>query len=69
MKRLAIKRSWFQLRKTLKVNISKKDIQSREDILKEKLQERLGKSREEVENLISPNLIELLAKVPFTTNK
>jgi len=69
MRRLAIKRSWYKLRETLRVNISKQDIQSREDLLKERLQVSLGKSREEVEKLISPDLMHLLAKVPFTTEK
>ncbi len=68
MKRLVL-RSWNQLREALKVNISKQDIKTREDLIKERLQEKLGKSREEVENLISPNLMELLVKVPFTTEK
>ena len=69
MRKLGIKRSWYQLRETLRVNISRQDIKNREDLLKERLQVSLGKSREEVEQLISPSLMELLAKVPFTAEK
>lgn len=41
----------------------------REEVIIEKLQSKLGKSKEEVSKLISKNLLDLLTMVPFSTEK
>jgi len=42
---------------------------NKEEVIIEKLQSKLGKSKEEVSKLISKNLLDLLTMVPFSTEK
>jgi hypothetical protein len=47
-------------------NILRKDIKAKEELLLNRLEEKLGKSKEEVKQLLSEDLIKLLTKVPFS---
>lgn len=61
----------LHLNKTVR-NISKDNNKvdwSKEEILMDRLGKRLGKSRNEVEKIISKDLLDLLTMVPFDTSK
>ncbi len=66
MKSSRLNKSWNSLISLLKNNINSKNIQSKEDILINKLQNKLGKSRDEVKKIISSGLMDVLTKVPFS---
>jgi hypothetical protein len=42
---------------------------NKEEVIIERLQSKLGKSKEEVSKLISKNLLDLLTMVPFSSEK
>jgi hypothetical protein len=66
MNRTRIHKSFKTFRRHLGANIHRKDIRLKEEILLTRLENRLGKSKEEVKKLLSKDLIELLTQVPFT---
>ena len=59
-RKLKVARSRFN--KTVKIQ----EQQIREEVLVAKLEQRLGKSKNEVKSLLSEGLISLLAQVPFS---
>lgn len=59
-RKLKVARSKFN--KTLKIQ----EQQIREEVLLSKLEQRLGKSQNEVKSMLSEGLISLLAQVPFS---
>jgi len=66
MKRSRLHKSFKTFRRHLGANIHRKDIKAKEEILLIRLEDRLGKSKEEVKKLLSKDLMELLTQVPFT---
>jgi hypothetical protein len=50
----------------IKSNINNVTFRSKEEILLSRLQKKLGKSKEEVKKIISPSLMNVLTKVPFS---
>jgi hypothetical protein len=68
-----IKRTWagvqFHINKTV-TNISKDNNQidwTKEELLINRLEQKLGKPKEEVTKMVSQNLLTLLSMVPFST--
>lgn len=67
----SLKSFGIQLNKTVK-NISRENNQvdwSKEEILLSRLERKLGKSRNELEQMISKDLLNLLTMVPFDSGK
>jgi hypothetical protein len=58
-----LNKSWNALVSMLRLHIN---IQSKEDVLITKLQNKLGKSKKEVKTIISAGLMDVLTKVPFS---
>lgn len=68
MKKSNLVSAWNRFTKSLK-NVSKSDNNidwSKEEIILSRLETKLGKSKEEVNHLISKDLMALLTKVPFS---
>jgi len=68
-----IKKTWhgvqYHLQKTVN-NVSKDNNSidwSKEELLLNKLEHKLGKPREEITKIVSKNLLSLLSMVPFST--
>jgi hypothetical protein len=66
MNRSRFHRTFKIFRRHMNANILRKDIKVKEELLLNRLEEKLGKSKEEVKQLLSENLIKLLTRVPFS---
>ncbi|MFL5727939.1 MAG: hypothetical protein ACJ75J_00515 [Cytophagaceae bacterium] len=66
MNRSRFHRTFKIFRRHLGANILRKDIKAKEEVLLTKLEDKLGKSKEEVKQLLSEDLIKLLTQVPFS---
>jgi hypothetical protein len=66
MKTSRLNKSWTRLLSMIRSNINNVTFRSKEEILMSRLQKKLGKSKEEVKKIISPSLMNVLTKVPFS---
>ncbi len=66
MNRSRIHRTFKIFRRNIGANIFRKDIKQKEEIILNRLEEKLGKSKDEVKQLLSEDLLNLLTKVPFS---
>jgi hypothetical protein len=64
MKSSKLNKSWNSFLTLLRSNIN---LQSKEEVLINKLQNKLGKSKDEVKKIISAGLMDVLTKVPFSS--
>jgi hypothetical protein len=66
MNRSRFHRTFKIFRRHMGANILRKDIKVKEELLLNRLEEKLGKSKEEIKQLLSEDLMKLLTKVPFS---